>query len=142
MTARRDGAGGQAGVDRRAMIAGGVGVLTGALLAQAVTAQGASSTAIEAVSPNVALLAEAEQGTGVWGVSESGEGVIGQSFFAAGVHGISSHGFGVVGDGQLLAGVVGNSRFASGVVGGNVARDKPAVQGWAQNGSTGVQGFS
>jgi hypothetical protein len=165
-------------VDRRAVMAGGLGVLSGTLLAQAppaqaangepvllgqdntetaptrirnlkadevglrVTAQGAGSTALEALSPNVALRAEGEQGTGVWGVSQSGDGVVGQSFFAAGVHGISSHGFGVVGDGELLAGVSGNSRFSSGVVGANVATDKPAVQGWAQNGSTGVQGIS
>ncbi len=87
-------------------------------------------------------MAEGEQGAGAWGVSEFGDGVVGQSFFAAGVHGISSLGFGVVGDGEQLAGVVGNSRFDSGVVGGNVATDKPAVQGWAQKGSTSVQGFT
>jgi hypothetical protein len=179
MAARGDDIEGRpARVDRRAMMAGGLGVVTGALLAQAppaqaangdpvllgrdntetapttirnlkadtvglrVTATGASSTAVEALSPNVAVRGEGEQGTGVWGVSESGDGVVGQSFFAAGVHGISSHGFGVVGDGELLAGVSGNSRFSSGVIGANVATDKPAVQGWAQNGSTGVQGFS
>jgi hypothetical protein len=58
------------------------------------------------------------------------------------VHGFSFYGFGVVGEGQSAAGVVGNSRFDSGVVGSNDAPDKPAVLGCAQNGSTGVKGFS
>jgi len=160
------------------MVAAGLGLLSGATLAQAspaqasngepvrlgqdnteslqtsihntkvdgvglrVTARGASSIAMDARSPNVAVRAEGVQGAGVHGISESGDGVVGQSEFAAGVNGVSFHGFGVVGDGHLLAGVVGNSRFDSGVVGGNFAPDKPAVLGWAQNGSTGVQGFS
>lgn len=179
MTTRREGAQRTPGrVDRRTMMAGGLGVLSGATLAQAapaqaangdpvrlgqdntetactsirntktdglglrVTARGPNSAAVEARSPNRAIHAEAKQGTGVRGVSETGDGVAGQSETGAGVNGFSFYGFGVVGEGKSAAGVVGNSPVDSGVVGSNVATDKPAVLGWAQNGGTGVTGLS
>jgi hypothetical protein len=107
-----------------------------------VRVRGESSMAVQAVSPNVAVSGETERGTGVQGTSVFGDGLNGHSLFGFAVRGNSGNGVGVDGESRESTGVSGVSRFGIGVDGGNLATDKPAVRGSAQNGSTGVQGLS
>ena len=94
------------------------------------------------------------QGTGVHGLSQAADGVHGESVFGIGVSGHSiepgstavsgdsTDGVGVQGGSHGGVGVRGNSQFNVAVQGGNVSETEPAIQGWAQNGQTGVMGRS
>ena len=88
------------------------------------------------------------------GLSQAADGVHGESVFGIGVSGHSiepgstavsgdsTDGVGVQGGSHGGVGVRGNSQFNVAVQGGNVSETEPAIQGWAQNGQTGVMGRS
>jgi hypothetical protein len=80
----------------------------------------------------------------VSGESVTGTGVLGHTIEAGSVavSGVSTQGVGVQGGSHSGAGVQGNSQYGTALQGGNVSETKPAVQGWAQNGQTGVMGVS
>ena len=108
-------------------------------------ARGSGSIGLEGVS---------RAGTGVHGRTHSGNGVSGESVVGIGVSGHSiepgsyavsgdsASGVGVQGGSHGGIGVQGNCQFGIAVRGGNVSETQPAVQGWAQNGQTGVMGLS
>jgi hypothetical protein len=108
-------------------------------------ARGAGGVGVDAVS---------DRGTGVHGLSTHGNGVSGETVFGTAVAGLaiepgsyavsgnSSNGVGVQGGSDGGVGVQGNCRSGIAVQGGNVSNVSPAVQGWAQNGQTGVMGLS
>ena len=105
-------------------------------------------------SGSVALDGVSRRGTGVHGSTHSGNGVSGEAVFGTGVSGLSiepgsfavsgnsSGGVGVQGGSDGGIGVQGNCQFGIAVQGGNVSETQPGVQGWAQNGQTGVMGLS
>jgi len=116
-----------------------------------------SSTAVRARASGpgaIGLEGVSVQGTGVHGLSRDANGVHGESVFGVGVSGHSidpgstavsgdsADGVGVQGGSHGGVGVRGNSQFNVAVQGGNVSETQPAVQGWAQNGQTGVLGRS
>lgn len=115
----------------------------------------ASSTAIRARASGpgaIGLQGVSVEGTGVHGLSRDANGVQGESVFGVGVSGHSiepgstavsgdsTSGVGVQGGSHGGVGVQGNSQFSVAVRGGNVSETDPAIQGWAQNGQTGVMG--
>ena len=93
-------------------------------------------------------------GTGVHGLSRVANGVLGESVSGTGVtghsiepgstavSGDSTDGVGVQGGSHGGVGVQGNSELNVAVRGGNISETQPAIQGWAQNGQTGVMGRS
>ena len=116
-----------------------------------------SSTAVRARASGrgaIGLEGVSDRGTGVHGLSHDANGVHGESVFGAGVSGHSiepgstaisgdsADGVGVQGGSHGGVGVRGNSQFNVAVQGGNVSETEPAIQGWAQNGQTGVMGRS
>jgi hypothetical protein len=116
-----------------------------------------SSTALRAVASGpgaIGLEGVSGGGSGVHGLSRDGNGVHGESVFGVGVSGHSiepgstavsgdsTDGVGVQGGSHGGVGVQGNSQFGVAVRGGNVSETEPAIQGWAQNGQTGVMGRS
>ena len=117
----------------------------------------ASSTAVRARDSGpgaIGLQGVSVEGTGVHGLSRDANGVQGESVFGVGVSGHSiepgstavsgdsTSGVGVQGGSHGGVGVQGNSQFSVAVRGGNVSETDPAIQGWAQNGQTGVMGRS
>ena len=116
-----------------------------------------SSTALvaRAAGPGaIGLEGVSAAGSGVHGLSRDGNGVNGESVFGVGVSGHSiqpgstavsgdsTDGVGVQGGSHGGVGVQGNSQFGVAVRGGNVSETEPAIDGWAQNGQTGVMGRS
>jgi hypothetical protein len=116
-----------------------------------------SSTALrgEASGPSaIGLEGVSRAGHGVHGLSRDGNGVSGESVFGVGVSGhsiepgstavlgVSTDGVGVDGGSHGGVGVQGNSKFGVAVRGGNISETEPAIEGWAQNGQTGVMGRS
>jgi hypothetical protein len=116
-----------------------------------------SSTALRARASGpgaIGLQGVSAEGSGVHGLSRDANGVQGESVFGTGVSGHSiepgstavsgdsTDGVGVQGGSHGGVGVQGNSQFNVAVRGGNVSETEPAIQGWAQNGQTGVMGRS
>ena len=117
----------------------------------------ASSIAVRARASGpgaIGLEGISAKGSGVHGLSRDANGVQGESVFGTGVSGHSiepgstavsgdsTDGVGVQGGSHGGVGVQGNSELNVAVRGGNISETEPAIQGWAQNGQTGVMGRS
>jgi hypothetical protein len=90
-----------------------------------------------------AVVGYSDHGIGVQGQSNNtGVGVHGVSSGSTGVHGASSSYFGVYAESDSYIGIYGLSNSHTGVVGFSTATSQPASIGWANAGSTGVQGVS
>jgi hypothetical protein len=85
---------------------------------------------------------ESDSDVGIWGESKSDIGVYGASSTWVGVRGYSPSSNGVEGVSFSGIGVRANSVSSIGVRGTSSATDKPAILGWSDGNSTGVQGYS